>query len=56
MHHANGECAMQTGSCSLHRFKQIAAVETVHQMGNDFRVGLARKDIALALQFATQAS
>ena len=54
VHHADGVGAMQTSRCSLHGFKQIAAVEAVHQVCDDFGVGLAGKHIALGLQFGTQ--
>ena len=39
----DGVGAVQLGHGGLHRFKQIALVEAVHQVGDDFGVRLALK-------------
>ena len=46
--------AMQLGDGGLHRLEQVTFVQAVHQVGNDFGVGLAGKHIATGLQAGAQ--
>ncbi len=45
---------MQLGNRGLHRSKQICVIQAVYQMGNDFGVGLADKNIALGFEHGAQ--
>ena len=53
----HGQCisTVQALEGGQHRLQQIAVIQTVHQVHDDFGVGLAEKLIALALQVAAQA-
>ncbi|MNV05474.1 hypothetical protein D3C71_958130 [compost metagenome] len=54
VHHGDGVGAMQLGHGGLHGVEQVAAVVAVHQVGDDFGVGLAHKHIAACLQRLAQ--
>ena len=47
--HGHGVGAVQLRQRSLDRIKQIAVVEGINQVGDDFGVGLAGKDVAFFL-------
>ena len=54
VHHGDGVGATQFGHSGTHRVEKIAVVVTVHQVRNDFGVGLAGKHIAARLQRGAQ--
>ena len=54
VHHGQRVGAVQLGDSRLERFEQVAVVEAVDQVGNDFGVGLAHEHIALGLQAGAQ--
>ena len=50
----DGVGAVQLGHSGLHRFKQVALVEAVYQVGDDLGIRLAHKHIATGLQGGAQ--
>jgi hypothetical protein len=52
--HGNGVGAAQAGQGALHGVQQVAVVQAVHEVRDDFGVGLAVEDVAALPQFRPQ--
>jgi hypothetical protein len=54
VHHGDGEAALQLRHGGAHGLEQVALVQAVHEVGDDFRVGLAGEDVAARLELRVQ--
>ncbi len=52
--YGNSVRAGQAANSLLDGFEQVAVIQMVNQVGDDFRVGLALENVAMALEFVTQ--